>query len=141
MSGANRFLDTNVFAYALDARERAKKAIAADLIVALIRSEQAVVSYQVIQEFLNVAVRASVPGLGPDAGAAYLQEIFSKFEIVAPSLKLCEEALVLHAKYRFHWYDSLIIAAALEAKCEILYTEDLQHGQIIEGLTIINPFL
>ena len=141
MSGANRFLDTNIFAYALDAREGAKKSIAAELIVTLIRNKQAVVSYQVIQEFLNVAVRASIPGLGLDQGAAHLQVIFSKLEIVSPSLKLYEEALALHAKYHFHWYDSLIVAAALEARCETLYTEDLQHGQIIDGLTIINPFL
>ncbi len=141
MSGGNRFLDTNIFAYALDARDGAKKAIAADLIVALLRSEQAVVSYQVIQEFLNVAVRSSIPGLGRDQGAAHLRGIFSKMEIVSPSLNLYEEALALHAKYRFHWYDSLIVAAALEAKCGTLYTEDLQHGQVIDGLTVVNPFL
>jgi len=59
---------------------------------------------------------------------------------IMPSQALYQSALDLHARYQFSFYDSLIIAAALAAGCTRLYSEDLQHGQRIEGLTIENPF-
>jgi hypothetical protein len=57
-----------------------------------------------------------------------------------PSLRLCHAALDLYADYRFSFYKSLIVAVALEARCEWLYSEDLQDGQNIDGLAIVNPF-
>ena len=57
-----------------------------------------------------------------------------------PSFALYERAISLQERWRFTFYDSLIIAAALEASCEVLYTEDLQDGQEIESLTIVDPF-
>lgn len=62
------------------------------------------------------------------------------FEIVSWSTGLVRRAIAVREKCLFSWYDSLIVAAALEARCEVLYTEDLQHGQRIEGLRIVNPF-
>jgi predicted nucleic acid-binding protein len=58
-----------------------------------------------------------------------------------PSESLYARTLELHGRYRFSFHDSLIIAAALQAGCTRLLTEDLQHGQMIEGLRIENPFL
>ena len=60
---------------------------------------------------------------------------------VNPTLELYQSGLELQSRYRFGYYDSLIVAAALHAKRSRLYTEDLQHGQRIQRLTIINPFL
>jgi len=57
-----------------------------------------------------------------------------------PSTALYDRALDLHSRYRFSFYDSLIVAAALEANCTRLFSEDLQHGQRVEGLVIENPF-
>jgi len=141
MPAVKEFLDTNIFAYALDARDGAKKLTAATLIVELLRGERAVTSYQVVQEFVNVAMRSAIPGFGVKEAHAYLRESFARIEIVSPTLGLFEEAMEIQTKYQFHWYDSLIVAAALEAGCETLYTEDLHNGQMIEGMMIVNPFI
>lgn len=58
-----------------------------------------------------------------------------------PSSTLYERALELQGRYRFSFYDSLVVAAALESGCQKLYSEDLQHGQRVGNLTIENPFL
>ena len=71
----------------------------------------------------------------------YLNQTFLPLFSVLPSATLYREALRLHATGSFSWYDSLIVSAAVHAKCEILYTEDLQHGQKIGGLQAVNPFL
>jgi len=110
-------------------------------VVEVIRTRRAVTSYQVVQEFLYAAVRSAIPGFGVDEGRTYLRESFARFEIGSPSLGLYEETLSLQAQYRFHWYDSLIVAVAIEAGCETLYTEDLQHGQKIGTLMVVNPFV
>ena len=60
---------------------------------------------------------------------------------INPTPVLYERGLELRARYQFSFYDSLIISAALEAGCKTLYSEDLQHGQIIGQLTIVNPFV
>ena len=60
---------------------------------------------------------------------------------VESSLALFERALDVNRRYKSSWYDSLIVAAAIEAKCDVLYTEDLQHGQRFGGLTVVNPFI
>ena len=59
---------------------------------------------------------------------------------VNPTQKLYQQGLDLRVRFGFHFYDSLIIAAAQHAGCHTLYSEDLQHGQQIDGLTIVNPF-
>ncbi len=70
----------------------------------------------------------------------YLITVFRPLLAVHSSPALYMEALRIEAKHRFAWYDSLIVAAALEGQCETLYSEDLQHGREIEGLRIENPF-
>jgi len=66
-----------------------------------------------------------------------------RFVTVEPSdVATVRSAWKLHARYRFSYYDSLVIAAALSAGCTTLYSEDMQHGQVIDGrLTVINPFI
>jgi predicted nucleic acid-binding protein len=70
----------------------------------------------------------------------YLEEL-KELEIVSSSFQVVARALGVRERRRFHWYDSLIVAAALEGQCERLYTEDLQHGQRVESVEIVNPFL
>lgn len=73
--------------------------------------------------------------------ANVLTEIQATFQIITVKPQTIEEALKLAQIYRFSYYDSLIIAAALEQSCQILYSEDMQHQQIInQQLTILNPF-
>ena len=70
----------------------------------------------------------------------YLITVFRPLLAIHSSPALYIEAFRIEAKHRFAWYDSLIVAAALEGQCETLYSEDLQHGREIEGLRIENPF-
>ena len=70
----------------------------------------------------------------------FLQQVLVPLWRVSPSSMLYDRALDVQARYRYSFYDSLIVASALDAGCTRLYSEDLQDGQRIEGLTIENPF-
>jgi predicted nucleic acid-binding protein len=71
----------------------------------------------------------------------YLERVFLPLLRVHSSARLYAEALALQSRYQLSWFDSLIVAAAIEAACAILYSEDLQHGQRFGDLQIQNPFL
>jgi predicted nucleic acid-binding protein len=134
------FLDTNVFVYEFDARAPAKAAQASKLIRTALRTKRGVVSYQVIQEFFNVAFKSFAKPLPVDDAESYLRTIFTPLLAVHSSPRLYVEAIRIKDSHRLSWYDSLIVSAALQADCEILYSEDFQDGRKLEGLTIQNPF-
>ena len=135
------FFDSNILIYAWGPRNAPKASLARDLIAEAVAKTCGVVSYQVLQESLNVALKKFVPVVTADLAAGYMDEVVGALEIVPWSVALCKAALSTRDRYQFSWYDSLIVAAALEANCETLFTEDLQHGQSIETLTVVNPFL
>ena len=135
------FLDTNIFVYAFDRSAGAKSRKADELIHEAIVTQKGIVSYQVIQEFFNLALRRFTPPMSLAEAEQYLGTVFRPLLGVHSSQALYVEALQLHAKTGLAWYDSLIVAAALEARCDRLYTEDLQHGQKFASLRIANPFL
>lgn len=135
------FLDTNIFLYVYDEKAPAKAAIANQLIHNALYTGNGVISFQVIQECLNgVLKRASHPIRPPDA-ESYLIEVLHPLLAIESSIALYSEALRLYAAGGLSWYDSLIVAAALQARCSILYSEDLQHGLEFQSLRIVNPFL
>jgi predicted nucleic acid-binding protein len=135
------FLDTNIFVYSFDAASPDKASESANLIRKGIETRSGIVSYQVVQEFFNVALRRfAKPISGPEA-EQYLSTTFRPLLSVYPSVALYGEALRIAGRFRLAWYDSLIIASAIEGQCETLYSEDLQHGQKFGGVTISNPFL
>lgn len=134
------FIDTNVFIYQLERQDVRKATTAERLIEQEIASGTACISFQVVQECLNAALRKAQTPLSVDEMRKYLQSVLAPLYRVQPSLRLYHAALDIQTRYRFSFYDSLIVAAALEAGCKRLYSEDLQHGQRIEGLTIENPF-
>jgi predicted nucleic acid-binding protein len=140
MSG-RRFLDTNIFLYGLDRGDLHKLRVAEDLVDHALISENGVVSYQVVHEFVSVALKKFPAVMSETELRAYITKVFQRFEVIGSSLELIENALDLRSRYKLSWYDSLIIAAALEAKCDVLYTEDLQHGQRFGELVVTNPFL
>lgn len=135
------FLDSNIFVYSFDDVAINKQRIADNLIHQGLKDGSAVISHQVVQEFLNVATRKFTHILSSDNAFRYLLTTLHPLWKISPSPELSQSALSLQSIYQYSFYDSLIIAAALSAGCEILYTEDLQHGQRIEGLRIENPFL
>jgi predicted nucleic acid-binding protein len=135
------FLDTNIFVYSFDQSAVVKAQKAAQLIRKALTTQKGFISYQVVQEFFNVALkRFSQPMKAGDA-EQYLSTVFRPLLGVHSSLAQYAEALHLHAQGGLSWYDSLIVSAALQAQCDLLFTEDLQHGQRFGSLQIRNPFL
>jgi predicted nucleic acid-binding protein len=140
MSG-RAFLDTNIFVYGYDERDPIKQSIADGLVRSLVIEGEAVISYQVIQEFFNI-VMLKIPHKMPHGDAQqYLLTTFRPMHTVAPSHALISDAIRIQERYRLSWYDSLIVSAAQQAGCSILYSEDLQHGQQFGLVAVQNPFL
>ena len=135
------FLDTNIFAYSLDKSAPKKAMRAADLIRTAVETRRGIVSYQVVQEFLNVVLLKSTITMSHIDAEQYLETIFRPLLVVFPSLDLYAQALHLASRRRLPWYDSLIVASAIEGQCAVLFSEDFQNGQEFGNLRIENPFL
>ena len=141
MPPPGRFLlDTNIFIYSFDAEATAKRQRAQALIAEALASGQGLISFQTVQEFLGVALRKFPKPLSVLEAQTYLRDVLQPLLQVHSSAALYLEALSLQHRYQLSWYDSLIVAAALQAQCDTLWTEDLQSGLRIQGLTIRNPF-
>jgi len=127
------FIDTNVLLYLYDLNSE-KKRRAKDIL----KSNQ-YISTQVLNEFSNISIKKLK--LNHEDLSKNLKKIIEKTTVFVFSEDTILNAIDIREKYKFQYYDSLIIATALENKCTILYSEDMQHGQIIERqLKIINPF-
>jgi len=138
---ANAFFDTNILIYALDNDFPEKRAEAQALLKHHQTEGSAAISYQVIQECLNVVLRNfSRPFSIADAHCLLDQ-------LLLPLCRVWSEGALYTAaidnleRWGYSWYDSLIIASAQQAGCKTLYSEDMQHGQRCGTVTIINPFL
>ena len=103
-------------------------------------SGDAVISYQVVQEFFNVALAKSPSRLSHPDAQVILQDVFRPLQIVPPSFTLISDAIRIQERYRLSWYDSLIVSAAQHAGCSVLYSEDLQHGQRFGAVLVQDPF-
>jgi predicted nucleic acid-binding protein len=135
------FLDTNIFVYSFDRNSVAKARRATELIREALTTQKGIVSYQVVQEFFHVALRRFAQPMQAADAEQYLGTVFRPLLSVHSSQALYAEALRLHAQSGLSWYDSLIVSAAVEAQCGLLFTEDLQHGQRFGSLQVRNPFL
>jgi len=133
------FFDTNVLVYAFDHTERAKSAVAQRLLAECIARSDAFLSTQVLQEFFTTVTRKLSTPL-PHREAERAVREFAKLPIVNADATLILEAIALSERYLISLWDALIVQAALRAGAGILYTEDLQDGQVFESLTIRNPF-
>lgn len=135
------FLDTNIFVSTFDHSAPAKAKRSAHLIRRATDTGEGIVSYQVVQEFFNVALRRFSQPMSVAEAEQFLITVFRPLLAVHSSPAIYVEALRISAKHRLAWYDSLIVAGALEGHCDILYSEDMQHGREIERLRIENPFV
>ena len=135
------FLDTNIFVYSFDRGAAVKARKATQLIRKALTTQKGIISYQVVQEFFNVALRKFTQPMKTADAEQYLGAVFRPLLGVNSSQALYAEALRLQAKNSLSWYDSLIVSAAIQAQCDFLYTEDLQHGRRFGSLQIANPFL
>jgi len=134
------FLDTNIFVYTFDNHSPSKRAVAKDLVSGGLDTRRGVISYQVVQEFLNVATRKFAKPMKVPEAELYLARILMPLCEVFPDSSLYSQALSISSETGFSFYDSLIVASAITAECTILWTEDLQDGQRIRGVEIRNPF-
>jgi predicted nucleic acid-binding protein len=135
------FIDSNVFVYLFDETDQRKRGIADALIGQALETGRGHISFQVVQETLNVITRKLATPVTPQDARRFLDRVLAPLWRVMPSLALYHRALDIQARHRYGLYDALIIAAALEAGCGRLFSEDLQHGQRVETLTIEDPFL
>jgi len=127
------FLDSNVMIYAYFKQDEKKQRISKRLI-----SQNAIISTQVLQELTNTLHRKM--GVDYNIVRSILQECLKNCDLNTNTSETVFSALDIAKRYDFSFFDSLIVAAALESKCTILYSEDMQHNQHIENLIIKNPF-
>lgn len=132
------FLDTNVLVYANDRSSPVKRALAREIVDEAFRSRRGVVSTQVLQEFFVTETRkAGVPW----ETARSLVRRLTALDCVVVSPELVLGAIDLHRIHQLSFWDALIVRAAVAAGCRRLVTEDLNHGQVIEGVWVVNPFV
>jgi predicted nucleic acid-binding protein len=128
-----RFFDSNMLIYAVSDDPRRATA---DRVL----RDGGVISAQVLNEFANVA-RKTLRRKWQDVERSVLRFRQAVEEIVPLTVELNAVAISLARDHRFSFYDALVVAAALEAGCDVLLTEDMQNGRVIDRLTIRNPFL
>lgn len=131
-------LDTNILVYADAADDPTKQRCAVTLITSLRQAGTAVLSTQVLQEYVNVALRKLrlPPALIRERLAFY-----RRFEVVPTSADLISGALDLHVLHNLSFYDAMILQAAVVSGCQRVLSEDMQHGATLGGVRIENPFL
>jgi predicted nucleic acid-binding protein len=128
------FIDTNVFIYLQRSDVLSKKKIAETAI----NTFDCVVSTQVLNEICTVLTKKYPTPIADIE--IFLQDIKENCDVSVITEATIDAALTLHDRLRYSYYDCLIVAAALESDCDYLLTEDLQDGQVIDGLTIRNIF-
>lgn len=131
------FLDTNVLIYSVDRADERKQEIALSLIARHAKERTGIISTQVLQEFYSAATRKL--GIAPLHARQHLRD-FRVFDIVQVTPEIIEEGIDCSILNTISFWDGVIIASASAAKCTELLSEDLGHGQTLQGLTVRNPF-
>ena len=132
------FLDTNVIVYAHDRAEIKRHPAAVRVIDALLtESDEVVISPQVAGEFVNTMKRKGTP---PATLALQIRGL-SVFELSSPTLSTISAAWALCTAHSIAWYDAILVQTAIDARCDKLYSEDMQHGRKFGGLEVVNPFV
>ncbi|HVT19229.1 MAG TPA: PIN domain-containing protein [Thermoanaerobaculia bacterium] len=134
------FVDANILVYAEDRDSGSKHVIARDLVADLWRSGEGVLSVQVLQEFFVTVTRKVPRPLRSDAALAIVEQYLT-WRVVENTGDLLVAAIRLASALKVSFWDALVLEAARIERCDWLWTEDLNHGQRIGDLTIVNPFL
>jgi len=131
------FLDSNILVYTDDTASPTKRRAALDLSKAAVVEGWGVLSTQVLQEYFAVATRKL--GVPADIARAKV-EIFGRLDVATTDMPAILGGIDIHRLHGVNFWDGLIIHTARAAGCRILYTEDLQHGRLFDGLEVVNPF-
>lgn len=132
------FVDTNILVYARDAGEPLKQARAFDVLSFLWNTQLGRISYQVLNEYYVTVTRKFKPGMDRQSAQHDIDDLLA-WAPVAQTGKTLHMAWDIESRCQLSWWDSLIVASALEAGCETIYSEDLQHGMKIDSLRVLNP--
>jgi len=129
------FIDSNIFLYSFSDQDNKKQLIAKNIV-----SSDAVISVQVINEVSKNLIYKF--GFDEDDLSKFVHSAYAKYYISNLTETIFVEASSIRKRYSFSYYDSVIVSAALNSNCHILYSEDMQHNQVIDGrLEIIDPFV
>ena len=140
MSAERCFFDTNLLVYLFDAKEPAKQAVAKQLWKGVCCDATPLISTQVLQEFFVTVTRSVKQGLPVPQARQAMMGFTKVAEVVTVTVAMVEAATQRVEASKFSFWDSLIIESALACGAQRLYTEDLQSGQVIGQLEIMNPF-
>ncbi|MGA1825226.1 MAG: PIN domain-containing protein [bacterium] len=139
MTGNRVFLDTNIIIYAYDVTAGEKHKIANKILLDLWDSSTGLVSTQVLQEFFVNITRKIQRPLDPKIAKEIVND-FLKWDIIVNDGEIILGAIDIQLGYKFSFWDSMIIYAAISGGAELLLSEDLSDGQSIEGVVVKNPF-
>ena len=131
------FIDTNILVYADSADEPAKQQVAIQLLTQLRLAGLGVISTQVLNEYCNVALNKLQRS---HAGLRAQLQFFKQFEVVNVTPEIIEAAVDLHQTRALSYFDALMVAAAQTSGCGVLLSEDMQAGEVVGGVRILNPF-
>lgn len=134
------FVDANVIVYAFDSSAGRKQQAAQVLLERLWESNTGCVSVQVLQEFFVTVTKKVAKPLPLEDAKARVRE-FAAWRVFAPTPDDVLAAIDLHAQAKIGFWDAMIVLAASESGCDVLWTEDLNDGQLLRGVRIRNPFV
>ncbi|MGD1901626.1 MAG: PIN domain-containing protein [Geitlerinemataceae cyanobacterium] len=134
---ASIFLDTNIWIYAYEQSDETRPETSRQLIAD--NSDRIILSTQNLGEIYNTLTRKQI--LDRPQAADLIEQLIDIFEPVPIQASTVRQALAIQQQTQYSYWDSLIVATAIEYRCERLYSEDLQHDRRVENLTIVNPFL
>lgn len=132
------FIDSSIVVYANDRSAGSKQSRAVEIISACMTGGNGVVSIQVLQEYAHIALKK----LGQDHPVVMRQlKLLEAFTLITPSPKSVRRAVEIRQSYRISFWDAGIVAAAEDADCGVIFSEDLNNGQYYAGIAVVNPLL
>jgi predicted nucleic acid-binding protein len=134
------FFDTNILIYAVDGRFPDKQKMSVALYAQSVKERSFVISTQVLVEFYNATTKSKQPLLMPYEAQAQITALARQW-VISTTASMVVAATAYAERYEMHWFDAVMVQAALSASATTLYSEDMQHGQRFDSLTIVNPFL
>ena len=135
-----QFVDANVLVYAFDSSAGRKQHIAQALLATLWERNTGCLSVQVLQEFFVTVTKKVARPLPVDDAVARIREL-TAWRVFAPTAEDVLAAIALHGQAKIGFWDAMIVLAASESGCDVLWTEDLNDGQLLRGVRIRNPFV
>ena len=134
----NCFVDTNLIVYVMDPEEIEKRRLITDFLAEIIRSHTLVLSPQSLNECYRVATEKR--DLMPRSDAQRFVTAWLKYSTARYDFEVTQQAWRIQDRHGFGWWDSMLLASASLAGCNVFLSEDMQHEQDIDGMIILSPF-